>query len=63
MKNMTQTAIVKWLNDKFKKKTGRAFTTGDVQGYIRRKQLPKYLGGSRISSSNVANGVKLYNIL
>lgn len=35
------------LNDKFKeKKTGKIFSDQDVESYLRRGHLPKYLGGN-----------------
>lgn len=49
LSNADQTAIVRWLNDTFKeKKSGLKFTAQDVQGYVKRGRLPKYLGGNSI---------------
>jgi len=62
--NATLTVLTKFLNEVTVKKTGEKFTTTDVQGYVRRGRLPKYLGGQCIVlSENKIEGIKLYNIL
>ena len=61
--NLTLTTFTKFLNNEKKKKNGKSFTIGDVQGYIRKKRLPKYLGGNYILIDNEIDGVTLYNIL
>lgn len=60
--NLTLTRFTEFLNDSYNKKNGKSFTTGDVQGYIKRGKLPIYLGGNDIVESNIIKGVKLYNI-
>jgi hypothetical protein len=60
----TLTGIVKWLNETYsKKKTGQPFRINDVQHYIRRGNLPKYMGGNRIIKDNTIEGVGLYKIV
>lgn len=62
--NVTLTVLTKFLNAVKVKKTGEKFTTSDVQGYVRRGRLPKYLGGQTIVlSDDKIEGIKLYNIL
>jgi hypothetical protein len=62
--NATLTVLTKFLNEVTVKKTGEKFTTTDVQGYVRRGRLPKYLGGQNIVlADNKIEGIKLYNIL
>jgi len=47
--HLTMTGILRWLEDNCTvKKTGEAFTLQDVQGYVRRRKLPEYLGGYKI---------------
>lgn len=49
LSNANQAAIVNWLNEKFKeKKSGLKFTAQDVQGYVKRGKLPRYIGGNSI---------------
>ncbi len=60
--NLTLTTFTNILNDKYKKKSGSLFTTGDTQGYIKRGKLPIYLGGNEIIENSKIKGVKLYNI-
>ena len=43
--DFTSSALVSFLNEKYKtKKTGQVFTSGDVQQYLRRGFLPKPYG-------------------
>lgn len=60
LQNVNQTYLVAWLNENKKKKSGGNFTAQDVQGYIRRGQLPSYLGGNRITRISVF--CKTYNV-
>jgi len=60
----TLTGIKVWLNETFKqKKTGKEFLLNDVQNYIKRGYLPKYLGNFNVVPDNSVEGVKLYKIL
>jgi len=59
---MTLTALVKFLNETKEKKTGTKFSASDIQAYIRRGHLPKYLGNNEILTSNAYDGVTLYSI-
>ena len=61
-KNTTLTGLVKFLNTSMKKKSGKKFTIGDAQGYIKRGHLPLYLGGNEIRESKAVEGLKLYNL-
>ena len=58
----TLTTLTKYLNDNFKKKTGKDFIISDVQGYIRRGRLPKYLGDIRIGLVKF-DGAKIYKLI
>lgn len=60
LSHVNQVAIVEWLNKQFKKKNGSTFTAQDVQGYVRRGKLPKYLGGNRIVK--IGDNCKTFNI-
>ena len=60
--NMTLTKFAEYLNANMVKKSGKLFTTGDIQGYVNRNKLPEYLGGGEISMSTAIEGVKLYNL-
>lgn len=62
LNNITLTSLVRHLNQSKRKKSGKKFTIGDAQGYVRRGHLPKYLGGGEIDGSDLADGVKLYNV-
>lgn len=47
--NLTLVGILKWLEEKHKlKKSGKPFNIQDIEGYIRREQIPLYLGGYKI---------------
>jgi len=47
--NLSMTGILKWLEENHKtKKSGKAFSVQDVQGYIARGNIPTYLGGHTI---------------
>jgi hypothetical protein len=62
--NLNLTGMVKFLNEKFgNKKTGKKFTTQDVQQYIELGSLPKYLGLYDIERVKGIHSVKLYNII
>jgi hypothetical protein len=61
---LTLTKLTLYLNENFKKRSGRRFTTSDVQQYINITQhLPKYLGKYRIDKDTSIDGVSLYNIV
>jgi len=59
---MTLSALVKFLNETKVKKTHNKFTVSDVQAYINRGHLPKYLGGNIILKNTESLGVSLYTI-
>lgn len=61
-KLVTLTTLKHYLNLSKRKKSGEAFTNSDVQSYIRRGHLPRYLGGNSIEPSEEVEGVKLYFI-
>ena len=54
--------MTKFLNKSRVKKTGTKFTISDVQAYIRRGHLPKYMGGNVIKINRGIDGITLYNI-
>lgn len=57
------TGLVRYLNEKFKKQSGKQFTTGDVQQYVTRGSLPKYLGKISVVTDKSVSDVKLYNLV
>lgn len=61
-RKLTLTALTNWLNNNRSKKNNKPFTISDVQGYIQRGRLPKYLGGERIELVKEISCVKLYNV-
>lgn len=61
-KMLTLTGMVNFLNENFKKQSGTKFTTSDVQSYIRRGYLPKYLGDYSIHRDKKMTNLKIYNI-
>jgi ABC-type transport system substrate-binding protein len=66
MKNdyFTLTTLTEYLNKTFKEKvSGQPFNTTDVEFYIKRKKIPKYLGGDRIEKIEGIKGVKLYILI
>ena len=63
VKNKTLTGIVMWLNEFYQKKTGKLFGTEDVQNYIKRGCLPKYLGGHSIVRNEEIVDIKVYHIV
>lgn len=63
LKNVNMPSIVKWLNDKFKKKSGKPFTKSDVQQYCRLKHIPFYLGTYNIERVADIEVVRLYNVV
>ena len=63
VKLLSLTGITNWLNENFKKQNGEKFKTVDVQSYIRRGYLPKYLGDYSIKREKKIEQAKLYNIV
>lgn len=67
-KYYTLTSLRNYLNSNFKKKTGKDFTTSDVQSYIKRGKLPEYLliDGKEVNvepaNLNGVEGSKLYEL-
>lgn len=59
---LTLTGMTHWLNENFKKQSGNEFTTSDIQSYIRRGYLPKYLGNYSIHRDKKFKDIKIYNI-
>lgn len=45
------------------KESGSKFTVQDLQNYVRRGYIPKYLGGNMIVPGDKMRDVKLYSIL
>lgn len=60
--NLSLTKLRDYLNENLIKKSGTKFTISDVQGYIRRGHLPKYLGNQDILLNNKFKGIKIYNV-
>jgi len=63
IKNKTFVGLVKWMNEKYKlKRTGKPFKSSDIQSYIRRGNIPSYLGGNEIERVSEIEDVCLYNV-
>lgn len=62
VKKKSLTGLVHWLNENFVKQTGKKFSVGDVQSYIRRGHLPEYLGNNKIEREKSVADAKLYNV-
>jgi hypothetical protein len=65
-KNLSFKGILLWLNEEFKvKKTGKPFNNSDVQGYILRGGIPKYIGGGYtiVSTKESKYTNRTYNIV
>lgn len=62
--DFTTSALVDYLNEKYeKKKTGKPFTLGDIQQYLRRGFLPKNYGYHPIERvQNKKIGLKLIRV-
>lgn len=62
--DFTTSALVDFLNEKYGgKKTGKPFTIGDIQQYIRRGFLPKSYGNCEIEVvENEQIGVKVIRV-
>lgn len=57
------TGIAAFLNNNFKKKSGKPFTPRDVLGYVKRRKLPSYIGDGKVTLVTQYNcSIKLYNI-
>ena len=63
-KDYTTTALVDYLNDKYEhKKTGKKFTLGDIQQYLKRGFLPKPYGHHPIERIEIKKvGLKLIRV-
>ena len=62
VKQKSLTGLTKWMNETFKKHTGKPFNTTDVQNYIRRGNIPEYLGNNEVERDTFEEA-KLYNIV
>jgi len=60
-KNMAMAGLMRWLSKNKIKRTETPFTISDVQSYIRRGNIPIYMGGNRIETQEEKYS-KLYTI-
>lgn len=60
--NLRPIDIQNFLNQNYKKKNGKGFDLRDVQGYIRRKRTPKWIGNLVIERNVFLPNVKLYHL-
>lgn len=59
----TLTSLVNKLNEKFKtKKSGKLFTSTDVEFYIKRNKLPNNIGGNGIELIKNEANLKIYKL-
>jgi len=65
VKDLNLISLVEWFNQYYAvKKSGEEFTVSDVQGYVKRKRVPFYLGGEEIEiNSEKVKGVRSYSII
>lgn len=62
--NCNLTGLTNFLNENFKKKNGKQFSTRDVLSYVQRGYLPTYLGKYEIQTVVAENcSVKLYKVV
>lgn len=62
-KDFTYTRLADYLNEIHKtKKSGKIFFPQDIQQYLVRGNLPKYLGGQKISRVKNSSGLKIIRI-
>lgn len=62
-KDFTYTSLAAYLNEIHSaKKSGIAFNPQDIQQYLVRGNLPKYLGGQKIARIDNASGLKIIRI-
>jgi hypothetical protein len=60
---LTASGLRDYLNKNQKcKKTLKAFTSSDVQNYVRRGHLPNYLGGKKIKEMKNIIGIRTFKI-
>jgi len=64
-RDFSHNRFVDFLNETFIcKKSGEAFTVQDVEYYIRKGKLPKYLGGNKIIAIKSKKiGMRLFRII
>ena len=60
--NLRATDIKNYLNENYNKKSGNSIEMTDVQGYIKRKCTPKWLGNLIIERSPLIKNVSLYHL-
>jgi len=61
----TLTGLVDFCNQNYKKKNGTPFTSSDIQGYIDRGRLPKFVGDidiEKVSSNEIIGTVPFYQL-
>lgn len=56
-------SLVTWMNENYVKQTGKQFTVGDIQFYIKRGYIPEYLGKNTIERDSSIKEAKLYNVI
>jgi hypothetical protein len=61
----TLTGLRDYLNKTYQKASGKPFSLSNVQGYVLRKRLPKYLGEIFIKrvKNNVIGGAPMYKVV
>ena len=64
LENASQSGLVRWLNDNYRKRNGREFTISDAVQYINvTGRIPSYIGGNKIEVVKNKYNSKSYNIL
>jgi len=62
-RDMTHPKFLGWLNEKFNKTSGREFTPQDVQGYIKRGNLPYHFGVYELTEKEYPDiGLKIVSV-
>lgn len=63
VKDLNLTQLTSVISDLFCKKSGKPIKLNDVQGYIKRKKLPIYMGDIEIKENTEIKCVKLYSLI
>lgn len=62
--DMTLTRLVEWLNENFKKSSGKPFNSQDVHWYVERGNLPLTLGHWKLKKKEYPKiGVKIVTVI
>lgn len=62
--DMTPPVFIDWLNEMFKKDSGKKFTAQDAYGYVQRGHLPHHFGIYRVKEYDYPKvGIKVIRVI